>query len=118
MMKRISMVLAAAAIAVVLVASARDSVVAVDTAAVQTPQTGQKGMAGMPMQDMAKMHEKMMAEMKAEQAKLEELVTKMNSASGNAKVDVMASLLTAIVQNHGKMIEHMGTMHQHMMKMK
>jgi hypothetical protein len=60
----------------------------------------------------------MMAEMKAEQAKLEELVVKMNSASGNAKVDAMGGLLTAIVQNHGKMIERMDMMHQHMMKMK
>jgi hypothetical protein len=118
MKKRISMILAAAAIGVAVVALARDSAVPVDAAAVQTPQTGQKGMAGMPMQDMAKMHEKMMAEMKAEQARLEELVTKMNSASGTAKVDAMAGLLTAIVQNHGKMIERMDMMHQHMMKMK
>src|SRR5512138_2354935 len=39
------------------------------------------------MQDMMKMHEQMMAEMRAGNAKLEELVKHMNAAKGEAKVD-------------------------------
>ena len=80
-------------------------------------QQGGKGMQGMPMQDMMKMHEKMMADMKAEQAKLDDLVKKMNSTTGDARVNVMAELLTEIVRGHRMMGDHMGNMHQHMMKM-
>jgi hypothetical protein len=116
MIKRLLVLLVTAALGAAAASIAYESVA--DAAAVETAQGGQTGKPGMQMQDMAKMHEKMMAEMKAEQAKLEGLVAKMNTASGNAKVDVMASLLTAIVQNHGKMLEHMGMMHEHMMKMK
>lgn len=80
-------------------------------------ETGQGMRMGMPMQDMMKMHEKMMADMKARQAELDALVAKMNSSSGDARATVMAELLTEIVRGHGAMIDHMGSMHQHMMKM-
>jgi hypothetical protein len=117
MFKRISVLVITAAVVASAAAMAYEPVA--DAAVVQTAaQGGKPGMSGMPMQDMAKMHDKMMADMKADQAKLEELVAKMNAASGTSKVDVMASLLTAIVQNHGKAVEHMDMMHQHMMKMK
>lgn len=90
---------------------------AAQATATATRQTGQGMQMGMSMQDMMKMHEKMMADMKAEQAKLDELVKKMNSATGDAKVSVMAELLTEIVRDHRTMGERMDTMHQHMMKM-
>jgi hypothetical protein len=83
--------------------------------AVQQPAQGMQ--MGMPMQDMMKMHEKMMADMKASQAKLDDLAKKMNSATGEAKVSAMAELLNELVRDHRMMGDHMGTMHQHMMKM-
>ena len=83
--------------------------------AVQQPAQGMQ--MGMPMQDMMKMHEKMMADMKASQAKLDDLANKMNSATGEAKVTAMAELLNELVRDHRMMGDHMGTMHQHMMKM-
>jgi len=72
---------------------------------------------GMPMQDMMKMHEKMMADMKASQTKLDDLVKKMNSAAGEVRVNAMAELLNELVRGHRTMGDHMGAMHQHMMKM-
>lgn len=82
----------------------------------QGGQTAKPGMQ-MGMQDMAKMHEKMMADMKADQAKLDDLVKKMNAATGDTKVGVMADLLTEIVAGHRRMGERMSGMHEHMMKM-
>jgi hypothetical protein len=80
-------------------------------------QEGRQGMQGMqmPMQDMMKIHEKMMAEMKTSQARLDDLAKKMNSATGNAKVDAMAEVLNELVRQHRAMGEHMGSMHQQMM---
>jgi len=65
---------------------------------------------------------KMMAAMHANDQKLDDLVKKMNTARGNAKVDAIAELLTALVQDrrsmHESMMSHMsmmmtmmGTMH-------
>ena len=54
-------------------------------------------------------------DMKASNAKLDELVAKMNAAQGQAKVDAMAELLTTLVQYHQSM--H-GNMDQMMSKMK
>lgn len=65
--------------------------------AAPTPQA--KGMAGMKGMDM-----------KASNAKLDELVAKMNAAQGQAKVDAMAALLTALVQQHQSMHGTMGQM--------
>lgn len=53
--------------------------------------------------------------MMASDAKLDELVAKMNAAKGQAKVDAVAELLTALVQHHQGM--H-GNMRQMMSKMK
>jgi len=54
-------------------------------------------------------------DMKASDAKLDELVAKMNSAQGQAKIDAMAELLTALVKQHQTMHGNMGQM---MSKMK
>jgi len=86
-------------------------------AAGQAPAPQQSGMSGMQMPDMMKMHEKMMADMKTEQVKLDNFVTKMNAATGTAKVAVMADLLTEMVHEHQMMADRMGAMHQQMMKM-
>ena len=49
----------------------------------------------------------MMAKMKATEQKLDELVKKMNAATGPEKVDAIAELLTALVQDHRAMHESM-----------
>jgi hypothetical protein len=67
------------------------------------------------MQDMMKMHEQMMAEMKAADAKLDALVRDMNAANGNAKVNALAAVVTELVRQNRSMHEHMGQMHQGMM---
>ena len=57
---------------------------------------------------------KMMAAMKANDQKLDELVKKMNSAQGTAKVGAMAELLTKLVQDdramHASMMSNMSMM--------
>ena len=48
-------------------------------------------------------HANMMASMMASNAKLDALVTKMNTAKGEARTDAIAELLTAIVEEHHAM---------------
>jgi polyhydroxyalkanoate synthesis regulator phasin len=67
------------------------------------------------MQDMMKMHEQMMAEMKAGDAKLDALVKAMNSATGDVKTDAVAAVVDELVRQHKSMHGHMGHMHEHMM---
>jgi hypothetical protein len=67
------------------------------------------------MQSMMKMHEQMMAEMKANRARLDTLVQQMNSASGNAKVDAIAGVVTELVRQQNTMHDRMGQMHEQMM---
>ena len=62
--------------------------------------------APMPMMDM----QKMMADMKAAEAKLDALVVTMNSAKGSAKVDAVATTVT-------EMVSQQKAMHAGMMKM-
>jgi len=64
--------------------------------AVPVPQAKAPGMKGM--------------DMVASNAKLDELVKKMNAAQGQVKVDAMAELLTALVQQHQSMHGNMGEM--------
>src|SRR4029079_5057636 len=58
-----------------------------------------------------------MQEMMAANAKLQALVTKMNAASGQAKVDAMAELLTAIVNEHSAMRQRLMSMIRRMQSM-
>ena len=58
----------------------------------------------------------MMSEMKAADAKLDALVQTMNAATGTAKTDAIAALLTAIVEQQRAMHSSMGPM-MHMMHM-
>jgi hypothetical protein len=71
--------------------------------------------AQMSMQDMMKMHDTMMADMKAGQARLDDLEKKMNAATGDAKVAAMAQLVSELVGQHRGMNERMGGMSQRMM---
>ena len=61
------------------------------------------------------MHEQMMAEMKAGDAKLDALVTQMSTAAGSAKVDAVAAVVTELVRQQKAMHQHMGQMHSQMM---
>lgn len=67
------------------------------------------------MQEMMKMHEQMMTEMKAADGRLDALVKEMNAAKGEAKVNAVAAVVTELVQQQKSMHAHMGQMHQQMM---
>jgi len=67
------------------------------------------------MQDMMKMHEQMMAQMKAADAKLDALVKQMDASRGDAKVTAIAAVVSELVLQNKSMHEHMGQMHQQMM---
>jgi predicted transcriptional regulator len=81
--------------------------------------TGQPDMAA-KCQEMMKQHEQMMAEQKAADQRLDDLVAKMNSASGQARVDATAAVVNEMVTQRKAMMESMMKMHQgtmaHMME--
>ena len=59
--------------------------------------------------------QKMMEEMKAADQRLDELLAKMNSASGQAKVDATAAAVTELAAQRKAMRDRMTQMHQGMM---
>ena len=73
-------------------------------------------MAGRGQMGMMAERQKMMADMVTEQKKLDELVTKMNAASGQAKVDQMAAVITELVAQRKAMQSRMMSMQDAMMK--
>jgi hypothetical protein len=77
-----------------------------EAATTQQPQPGMHSM---------EMHEQMMAEMKANRARLDVLVQQMNSTSGNAKVDAIAAVVTELVRQQNTMYDRMGQMHEQML---
>jgi len=60
-------------------------------------------------------HAKMMADMKAADARLETLVQRMKSVQGSEKTQAMQDLLSELVQNQLTMHREMAMMHDHMM---
>lgn len=60
-------------------------------------------------------HEKMMAEMKAADDRLDQLVARMKAASGDARVDAIAAVVTEIVAQRTAMRDRMMSMHEAMM---
>ena len=75
--------------------------------------TAQQPAAGTP--EMMKMHMQMMAEMKADGAKLDALVKDMNAATGPVRIDAVAAVVNELVRQQKKMQAHMGAMHDMMM---
>jgi hypothetical protein len=73
----------------------------------QTPQNDlaavKQGMGAHVMAD----HQKMMADMKASQKKLDDLVAAMNQATGDDKVDKLAAVVTEMVAQHREMCGRM-----------
>ncbi len=74
-------------------------------------------MAGMGDQHtkMMAMHDKMMADKKAMDAKMDQKVATMNAAQGSAKIDAMANVINEIAAQHKQMTNHMDSMHKDMM---
>lgn len=70
--------------------------------------------AGQPPQttraEMMKRHQQMMADIKAADLKLEELVKDMNAATGDAKIAAIAQVANELVRQQKAMHEHMATM--------
>ena len=60
-------------------------------------------------------HDKMMADMKAADARLEALARTMKSSRGHDQIGAMQELLTELVRNQVDMHHHMSMMHDHMM---
>jgi hypothetical protein len=57
----------------------------------------------------------MMAEMKAEDARLDALVADMNTATGDGKINAVAAVVNELVRQHKAMHTRMAGMHQEMM---
>jgi len=79
---------------------------AADVASAQGP-----GMGG-PKMDPArqKIHQEMMKQRAADDAKLEELVAAMNAARGSEKVDAIAAVVNELVSQHRSMRAHRAQM--------
>ena len=60
-------------------------------------------------------HDKMMADMKAADARLESLAQTMKSSRGHDQIGAMQELLGELVRNQVEMHHHMSMMHDHMM---
>ena len=67
------------------------------------------------MAEMMKRHQQMMADIKAADLKLEELVKDMDAANGDARIAAIAQVVNELVRQQKTMHEHMGTMDQQMM---
>ncbi len=62
-------------------------------------------------QELRAMHQKMMAEAKAEDAALEKMVAELNKAPEGKKVDLEAAILTKLVAQHHQMLGDWESMH-------
>ena len=65
-------------------------------------------------QHMMRMHEQMMAEMKAADARLDALLKNMNTATGDARIAAIAAVVNELAQQRKVMSGHMGQMCEHM----
>jgi hypothetical protein len=103
------------ALAIVLVAS-RDRVVVATGQHDHEHQTS--GSASVPQPEspgtMMKMHQDMVAEMKAGDAKLDALIAGMNNAKGDDRIVAMSAVLNELARQHKGMRTHMGDMPQMM----
>ena len=64
---------------------------------------------------MMEMHQKMEAEMKAQDAELDKLVAAMSSATGDKKADAVAAVVAKLVEQRKAMHSQMSGMHGDMM---
>jgi hypothetical protein len=103
--------------AAVLVSMAAPGLAAQASAKPQQVATGQMKTADMAAKCQAMMaeHEKMMTDMKAADQRLDDLVVKMNAASGMEKTAATASVVTEMVAQRRTMRDGMMKMQQDMM---
>lgn len=73
------------------------------------------GNMGARCQQMTAMHNQMMADMKAMDANLDQKITAMNAAKGNAKVEAMAAVVNEMVSQRKQMMAKMSSMRDQMM---
>ena len=107
------LIFATATIAVMLVGLVQFD--AVGAAPKGPPHSAQAAAPSPDMPGMMKMHEQMLAEMKAADARLDALVKDMNAANGDAKVAAIAAVVTELATQDKSMHQHMSQMHQQMM---
>jgi len=90
------------------------------TTATAQPQSGMPADMAAKCQAMIADHEKMMAEMKAADQRLDDLVAKMNAATGTEKADAIAAVVNEMVTQRRTMRDGMmkmqGGMMGHMME--
>lgn len=79
------------------------------------PEGAEVEAAPVPQPAQPAMQQKMMDDMKAMHAQLEARVARMNAATGDAKVEAMAELLSVMVGRHAMMCEGMMRMQGGMM---
>lgn len=82
--------------------------------AAQAPQPGAPTQAAPAGQDMMKMREQMMAEMKAQDAKLDGLVKEMNAARGDARIAALMAVVNELATQHKSMHGRMADMQEMM----
>jgi hypothetical protein len=61
---------------------------------------------------MAEMHQKMESEMQKQDAELDKLVSEMNTAMGDKKVDAIAAVVNKLVEQRKAMHQQMAEMHE------
>ncbi len=66
--------------------------------------------------EMSQQHEKLIAEMKAQDAELATQVAQMNSAPDDKKLNLLAAIVTRMTEQRATMNEKMATMQDNMMK--
>lgn len=116
MLTRVALVTAMSAILAVGIGITRFGVGSAQAAPRQNPAAqGAQAQSQPGMAEMMKMHEQMMAEMKAGDAKLDALVKDMNAAARDAKVNAIAGVVSELVRQHKAMHGRIGQMHQQMM---
>ncbi len=87
----------------------------VATVQAQQTQPAAPQMPGMKMPDMNMPMHQMMADVKAADTKLDQLILDVNAAKGDARTPAIALAVTEIAAQLKSMHEHMGTMHDQMM---
>jgi hypothetical protein len=83
-------------------------------AVAQNPSAVPPASASMPAMNMAKMHEHMAVEMKANDAKLDAVLKELNTVKGEARVDALVAAVNEMARQLKAERAHMNEMHQMM----
>jgi hypothetical protein len=115
-MRRMSLIVMALLIGLLAIVVGRAPGARVLAASQQTPstQSGQQAQRS-DMAEMMMHHQHMMADLKASDARIDELVAAMNRATGDARVEAIAQVVNELVLQERALHEHMGMMGNHMM---